>query len=942
MQIRKKLPIVLNILICVPMVILTLITYLYSANYALNQSKSTIKELAISEGRALEALIQTTKYEVQIIANDKRVKSYVQIKENERLKKSAQIYIKECAGDSKLFILDNKGEVILASTDEPLDIKLIDSVDFKEVLQGKINLNHLYNTSKKLGKCINITVPIEKDDKVIGAICKLIDSALVSEFSESIHIGETGTVYILDDELRILAHPEEVREGSILNSPILSEEITKTIAQGEKSGACTCKVTGKARYVAYYILEDLGWTLCVVQEVSEIQKQAFWGCILIIFTIIVLIILINIVSRKVIREIIGPIDLLVETMNGVAAGDLESFCKYEGNDEFGMLSQHYNKMLKKLGESHKNLSEVCKELAVTKQALENNYHDLEKSKEALVISEERYRTALDAIDEVIWEYHVDSGQFFATENWSRIIGEELREESVCETIERFLEPTLVKNMVVSTRRCLSGEIRDFTQEVWIMKEGKKCWLLCKGHAIVGEDGQVEKMIGILTDITDNKTNEERVRRLTFFDGLTGCLNKSTFIESVDALLEAEAEDKKSAVLFIDLDDFKKINDVLSHETGDQVLNYIGKVLTELLPPDAFIGRFGGDEFVIFKSDIEDMEEVHQLIYGILSIFQQKLEIESLRVHLTCSIGIAMYPEDGKDSAMLLKNADTAMYKVKENGKNSYSFYTKAMSQTLDRKLLVEEALREAVGKNSFYLQYQPIVDLQSGRTVGCEALIRLYDSELGFISPGEFIPIAEETDLIIEAGDWVLENALKTLSYLHASGNDQFTMNINVSSIQIREEDFLDKLVQVIKRTGVLPQSIKLEVTESVLMEDIEKSIELFNHVKAMGIKIALDDFGTGYSSLNYLRSIPLDVLKIDKSFVDEITTSKVLSEIVDSIINMAHALNIAVVAEGVENEMQLEVLKKKGCDFIQGYYFSKPLSEKEFEARLKKENHIN
>ena len=264
-----------------------------------------------------------------------------------------------------------------------------------------------------------------------------------------------------------------------------------------------------------------------------------------------------------------------------------------------------------------------------------------------------------------------------------------------------------------------------------------------------------------------------------------------------------------------------------------------------------------------------------------------------------------------------------------------------MSQTLGRKLLVEEALREAVAKNSFYLQYQPIIDLESEKTVGCEALIRLYDSELGFISPGEFIPIAEETDLIIEAGDWVLENAMKALGKFNKQGYDQFTMNINVSSIQIREKDFLDKLVDVIKRIGVPPQCIKIEVTESVLMEDVEKSMELFNHVKAMGIKIALDDFGTGYSSLNYLRSIPLDILKIDKSFVDEITTSKVLSEIVDSIISMAHALDIKVVAEGVENEMQLEVLKKKNCDFIQGYYFGKPLSEKEFEVRLRRENHM-
>lgn len=836
MQIRKKLPIVLNVLICMPVLILVLIIYMYLKCYTIEKGLGNIKEGAI---------VENSREQVRMIADDERVIEYIQNPENTEIENRVKDYLQESiVGQdySELFIIDAQENIILSSGNVALD------------------------TGVKQEEIIDIKVPIiTKDQNVVGTVCMVIDDEALSELTKNIQVRQTGVVCILDNSL--------------------------------------------------------------------------WG--LLVITVLILMMIINIVSKKFIKEITEPIDLLIEAMNGVEMGDLGSFCRYEGKGELGMLSLRYNQMLKKLGDSHRNLGEVCEELEITKQALESNYQALEKSKKALVMSEERYKMALDAIDEVIWEYHAESGQFFATDNWKRIIGEELKEESIMVTMERFLEPRLVESMAISTRRCLSGEIRDFTQELWIMKKDKKCCLLCKGHAIVGENGQVEKMMGILTDITYNKSNEERVRRLTFFDGLTGCLNKSTFIESVDTWLGSDMEVKKAAIFFIDLDDFKKINDVLSHEIGDKVLNYVGKTLTELLPPDAFIGRFGGDEFVIFKSGVDHIEEIHKLVYGILGLFQDKLEIEKLKIHLTCSMGIAIYPEDGEDSAMLLKNADTAMHKVKDNGKNSYSFYTRVMSQTLDRKLLVEEALREAVDKNSFYLQYQPIIDLQSQKTTGCEALIRLYDSDLGFISPGEFIPIAEETDLIIEAGDWVLENALKTLSYLNRSGYNQFTMNINVSSIQIREEDFLDKLVKVIKETGVLPQCIKLEVTESVLMEDIEKSIELFNHVKAMGIKIALDDFGTGYSSLNYLRSIPLDVLKIDKSFVDEITTSKVLSEIVDSIINMAHALEITVVAEGVENEMQLEVLRKKGCDFIQGYYFSKPLSEKEFEARLKKENHI-
>ena len=944
MQIRKKLPIVLNVLICIPMLILALITYIYSAYYGVKKSENEIKKLAISEGNALETLVQFSKYQILDIANDERIIEYIQDEENTVLAQQAKQYIQESkmeAENYELIIINNQGQVILTSGGNIKENQTVNRACFQEILQGNVSFESLLDSKVEQDKSVNISVPvINKNQEVIGALCKVIETEAFSDLKRQAQVEETGLKYIFDNNFNILVHSNK-EDSSILGDSAIINEVRETIDERKIVNEFRYDINHQKYYAVYYRVKNIGWTLCITRSILDMKKQAFIGAILIIVTIIVLLLLINIVIKKFIREITIPIDLLVETMNNVSAGDLGSFYTYEGDDEFGMLSKHYNNMLKNLGDSHRNLSEVYEELAATKQALENNYHALEKSKQELVISETRYRTALDAIDEVIWEYHIECGKFFATDNWSRIIGEELQEESITTTIKRFLGPALVESITLNTQRCISGEIRDFTQEVWIMKEGKKCWLLCKGHAIVGEDGEVEKLIGILTDITYNKTNEEHMRKLTYFDRLTGCLNRNTFIERMDVWLESDRDVKQAAVIYIDLDDFKKINDVLSHEVGDQVLNYVGKVLQDLLPPDTFIGRFGGDEFVIFKSTVEDMEEIHKIIYGILSIFQDKVEIDQLKVHLTCSMGIAMYPEDGADSAMLLKNADTAMHKVKESGKNSYSFYVKAMSQTLGRKLLVEEALREAVAKNSFYLQYQPIIDLESEKTVGCEALIRLYDSELGFISPGEFIPIAEETDLIIEAGDWVLENAMKALGKFNKQGYDQFTMNINVSSIQIREEDFLDKLVDVIKRIGVPPQCIKIEVTESVLMEDVEKSMELFNHVKAMGIKIALDDFGTGYSSLNYLRSIPLDILKIDKSFVDEITTSKVLSEIVDSIISMAHALDIKVVAEGVENEMQLEVLKKKNCDFIQGYYFGKPLSEKEFEVRLKKENHM-
>ena len=774
MQIKKKLPIVFNMLICISLLVLALVTYIYTTNSSIKKSKGNMKQLAMSEGKAIEAVVKANVHEMQLIASDERVKKYILTTEpNKNEKEDIRNYLQKSLGaenDYEICIINNLGEVLVSSSKEQTTNRISNVEAFGQVMKGQNVFENIIDATYNDGKFISITVPI-KDEKenVMGAICKIISSRVINELKESIQVNENEYVYIVNQNLEVIAHPDTEKEGKDIESIALKKLISECKKSNKIDGAYTYTASTQKRYVSFYLLQDIGWVICIEQSIADMQKQAVVGSALIIATLIILMIMITIGSRRIVNQIITPIDMLIETMGCVAKGDL-SYCTYDANDELGELSKHYNDMIKKLQES----------------------------KEALIAS------------------------------------------------------------------------------------------------------------------------EERMRKLTFFDELTGCLNKSAFIETVDEIIIRAGEHQSGVLLFIDLDNFKKINDVLSHDIGDKVLNYIAKKITEVLPQDTLVGRFGGDEFVIFKSLENGMEEVHEMIYNLLNLFQNKVALEEAnKVHLTCSIGIALYPNDGKDSSTLLKNADTAMYKVKETGKNSYSFYTKAMSQQLDRKLLVEEAVREAIGKDSFYFQYQPVVELRSGYTTGCEALIRLIDDKLGFISPGEFIPIAEETGLIIETGDWVLEKALTTLKELHDKGYNQFTMNINVSSVQIKEEDFVEKLSEAIQKVGVLPQCIKLEVTESVVMEQVEKSIELFNQIKTLGIKIALDDFGTGYSSLNYLRSIPFDILKIDKSFVDEITTSKELSQIVDSIIGMAHALNIVVVAEGVEDEMQLEVLRRKGCDYI-------------------------
>ena len=948
MQIKKKLPLIMISLICVPLLILAIVIYLYSANNLITRSENNIKQLATSEGRALEALIKAKEYRVQVLATDERIIDALNEKESNatrmsslKVEKAKELLKQVCTNEDiyEAFLIDKEGNIFIASNEESEQITLKDQEMYKNVLKGETVLSDILFSNTESGKVINITVPVKNEyDEVIGAVCQVIFNNWFSDFSKNIKIEQTGYAYILDEKLNFIAHPDIIKEGEALVSDGMRQMIKEAYDKEENHGAGVYTYKGQEKYGSFYIVGDIDWIICVVQNVKEIEKQAVIEFLLIIMSIIVLVIIVSIASMQISKKITRPIDQLTTIISHASDGDFSQICSYAGNDELGVLSKHYNQMLKSLGESHSDLNHVCEELSATQAELKNNIEELTRSKEALLISEKRYKTTLNAIEEVIWEYNVKTKTFFATEKWEELVGYSSNNIKIFNVIKDTLEPHHIEVFMLVLKGCIEGRTDSFSQELYMKNEHR--WLLCKGHVVRSENGKLDKLIGILTDITDNKANEERVRKLAFFDVLTGCLNKQTFMESLETWLSPGEAIKDAALLFIDLDDFKKINDTLGHEMGDKLLNYVAKVLRHIIPQDSFISRFGGDEFVIFKTSVSDLGEIQEMVYSILNIFQDPIRIDGKDIHITCSVGIALYPLDGTSGDILLKNADTAMYKAKDNGKNSYSFYAPDMSKSLDRKLLVEGALREAIGKNTLYLQYQPIIELKTGKTVAAEALLRLKDDELGFISPGEFIPIAEETGLIIPTGDWVIENALRELSYYRLVGYESLSITINVSSLQMKDRNFIDKLKLMVQNAKIPPEFIKLEVTESVFMENVEKSINLFREIKKMGIKLALDDFGTGYSSLNYLRSIPLDILKIDKSFIDEITTSRVLSEIVDSIIGMAHTLDILVVAEGVESEEQLSILKEKGCDFIQGYFFSKPLMPNQLEERLQEEKY--
>lgn len=432
-----------------------------------------------------------------------------------------------------------------------------------------------------------------------------------------------------------------------------------------------------------------------------------------------------------------------------------------------------------------------------------------------------------------------------------------------------------------------------------------------------------------------QTNYAQIEKLAYTDTLTGLANRVAFMTRANELFNQTGGFIMRAILFIDLDNFKNVNDTLGHDYGDLLLQQIAEKLSTLMSEDDLFARTGGDEFLVLRNQVSSQDELDQFASQLIAIAQHPFQLDDEVVHVSMSIGVAIFPQNGLTINELIKNADIAMYSAKQAGKSGYCFFNSSMEDEVNHKNELEEILRNAIQNRELYLVYQPQCDISTGQITGCEALMRLRNGYLGQISPAEFIPIAEESGIIHELGAWALEHACDFNKQLLDAGYGPITMSVNVSLIQLKSPDFVQRVVEILDRTKLPPQYLELEVTESVLMQSMEQNIELINQLRSLGIRIALDDFGTGYSSFNYLTQIPIDTLKMDKSFVDNISTDSKDCYVAETIISLAHKLNISVVAEGVEESDQLRILKENSCDILQGYLFSKPIPDEHYRNLL-------
>ena len=442
---------------------------------------------------------------------------------------------------------------------------------------------------------------------------------------------------------------------------------------------------------------------------------------------------------------------------------------------------------------------------------------------------------------------------------------------------------------------------------------------------------------IIRDITERKRYESQLERQANHDELTGLANRNLMQDRLNqALIFSHRHGCGLAVLFIDLDHFKKINDSLGHDAGDALLTQVASRLSLNVREGDTVARQGGDEFVLLLPEIKTEEDISEVTHKLVKALSAPFNIDGRELHITCSIGIASYPKDGMDRQTLLKNADAAMYRAKELGRNNVQHYAAEMNVKAMERLVLENGLYHALKRNEFLLHYQPQVNLRSGEIVGTEALVRWQHPELGLVSPAMFIPVAEDSGLIVALGEWVLRTACAQNKAWQLAGLKPISIAVNLSARQFRQPDLVEKVAVILDETGLDPACLELELTESLVMQDVEKTIATLSRLKAMGIKLSVDDFGTGYSSLSYLKRFPIDTLKIDQTFVRDITTDPDDAAIAKSIISMAHDMQLRVIAEGVETEEQKSFLLQRQCDEMQGYLFSKPVPAAEFEKRLR------
>jgi diguanylate cyclase (GGDEF)-like protein/PAS domain S-box-containing protein len=562
------------------------------------------------------------------------------------------------------------------------------------------------------------------------------------------------------------------------------------------------------------------------------------------------------------------------------------------------------------------------------------------SEEALFVEKERAQVTLNSIGDAVVCTDIAGNITFLNVVAEKMTGWPV-EEAAGHPMAEVLQITDATSSETTPNPMALAVVRNLTMNLppnctLIRRDGFKIPIEDSVAPIHDRQGQATGAVIVFRDVSVARAMAEQLAHSAEHDFLTGLPNRMLLNDRVtQAITLAPRHKKKVVVLFLDLDGFKHINDSLGHPIGDKLLQSIGKRLVDCVRGSDTVSRQGGDEFVVLLSEVAQPEDAAISAVRLLQAVAEAHSIDKHDLHVSASIGMSVYPDDGLDAETLIKNADTAMYQAKENGRQSYQFFKPSMNIRAVERQSIEESLRRAMERQEFTLNYQPTIDLRTGEITGAEALLRWTHPVRGPVPPAQFIPVAEDCGLILPIGKWVLREACKQARAWQDAGLTLSTIAVNISAMEFRDDKFLDGVFAVLNDTGLDPKTLELELTESVLMKRAEATESILKTLRAKGVQVAVDDFGTGYSSLSYLRRLPIDALKIDQSFVRQITIAPDETTIVTAVISMGRSLKLRVVAEGVETQQQLAFLQEHECDEAQGYYFSRPVLPQQFAKLL-------
>ena len=667
-------------------------------------------------------------------------------------------------------------------------------------------------------------------------------------------------------------------------------------------------------YGAFTQIPMLNWSLISEISVASVTEPIWKTLAATVFFTLTGILMFLAIVIYLTKRTIEPLQKACAAIDSVARGDFDTTLEACGIDELDKLSAGFNSML---------------------SARESVERDLLNSQMKLASSEALFRGVIESSTDGVVLINMAGDMVLVNQsivNMSGYAEEALLGSSVENLLPARFDPHKILKPCSGNWRD-DGYMCSAMDDIKLMcNDGKELPVEIRMAPVVTDHGQLISIM--FQDISLRKQAEEKIKFQAHYDALTRLPNRFLALDRLSQLIKEGYRDEESvAILFLDLDDFKKVNDSLGHEVGDKLLVEAASRLRMSVRKGDTVGRLGGDEFIVLLGGLESIDDVQLIVENVIDSFRNAFKIDGREFMLTLSVGISMFPGDGDTGSELLRNADSAMYHSKNLGRNTYSFYKDEMNLGVSRRLALEEQLHGALERCEFKVHYQPKVDLADGRLVGAEALLRWDNPALGSISPDEFIPIAERTGMIVALGEFVLSEAVDFIARWQRGFGASFRMAVNLSPRQFRDPNLITFIRQCLQQKGIPPECLEMEITEGVLMSGHAYIDEALASLKAMNISLAMDDFGTGYSSLSYLRKYPFDVLKIDRSFINEITYNAADLELVQASIALAQGLRLSVVAEGIETEEQLAVLRGLGCDYGQGYLFGKPMSAEDLSS---------